>query len=80
MSKNKELCKVMTINELFGIRVREQRIALNLSQEKLANIADIDRTYLPDIENGKRNVSLVVAEKIAKALNVPLTSLLEDYG
>ena len=68
MSKNKELCKVMTINELFGIRVREQRIALNLSQEKLANIADIDRTYLPDIENGKRNVSLAVAEKIAKAL------------
>ena len=63
----------MTINELFGIRVREQRIALNLSQEKLANIADIDRTYLPDIENGKRNVSLAVAEKIAKALNVPLT-------
>lgn len=63
MSKNKELCKVMTINELFGIRVREQRIALNLSQEKLANIADIDRTYLPDIENGKRNVSLAVAEK-----------------
>ena len=51
----------MTINELFGIRVREQRIALNLSQEKLANIADIDRTYLPDIENGKRNVSLAVA-------------------
>ena len=66
----------MTINELFGIRVREQRIALNLSQEKLANIADIDRTYLPDIENGKRNVSLAVAEKIAKALNVPLTKLL----
>ena len=61
----------MTINELFGIRVREQRIALNLSQEKLANIADIDRTYLPDIENGKRNVSL--------ALNVPLTKLLETH-
>ena len=69
----------MTINELFGIRVREQRIALNLSQEKLANIADIDRTYLPDIENGKRNVSLAVAEKIAKALNVPLTILLETH-
>lgn len=69
----------MTINELFGIRVREQRIALNLSQEKLANIADIDRTYLPDIENGKRNVSLAVAEKIAKVLNVPLTKLLETH-
>ncbi len=70
----------MTINEIFGKRVKDKRLELNLSQEKLANIADIDRTYLPDIENGKRNISLVVAEKIAKALNVPLISLLEDYG
>ncbi len=68
----------MNINKIFGIRVREKRIALNLSQEKLANMANIDRTYLPDIENGKRNVSLTVAEKIAKALNVPLTKLLEE--
>ena len=63
----------MNINEIFGLRVREKRIALNLSQEKLA-----DRTYLPDIENGRRNVSLAIAEKIAKALNVSLTKLLED--
>ena len=55
----------MNINEFFGLKVREKRIALNLSQEKLANMADIDRTYLPGIENGKRNVSLAVAEKIA---------------
>ncbi|MCD8091763.1 MAG: helix-turn-helix transcriptional regulator [Bacteroides sp.] len=53
----------MNINEIFGLRVREKRIALNLSQEKLANMADIDRTYLPDIENGRRNVSLAIAEK-----------------
>ena len=70
----------MTINEIFGKRVKERRLLLSLSQEKLANIADVDRTYLPNVENGKRNVSLVVAEKIAKALNVPLASLLEDYG
>ncbi|MCC8173564.1 MAG: helix-turn-helix domain-containing protein [Odoribacter sp.] len=69
----------MTINKIFGKRVKEERLALNLSQEKLANMADIDRTYLPDIENGKRNVSLVVAEKIAKALNVPLINLLKNY-
>lgn len=68
----------MNINEIFGLRVREKRIALNLSQEKLANMTDIDRTYLPDIENGRRNVSLAIAEKIAKALNVSLTKLLED--
>ncbi len=49
---------------------------LRLSQEKLANMAEIDRTYLPDIEKGKRNVSLLVAEKIARALGVSLKDLL----
>ena len=39
-------------------------------------MADIDRTYLPDIEKGKRNVSLKVADKIAKALDVSLKELL----
>lgn len=70
----------MNINEIFGKRVRERRLSLGLSQEKLANLADVDRTYLPDIENGKRNVSLVVAEKIAKALNIPLKELLDGCG
>ena len=70
----------MNINEIFGKRVRERRLSWGLSQEKLANLADVDRTYLPDIENGKRNVSLVVAEKIAKALNIPLKELLDDCG
>lgn len=39
-------------------------------------MAEIDRTYLPDIEKGKRNISLKIAEKIANALNVPLKDLL----
>ncbi|MBD5266624.1 MAG: helix-turn-helix transcriptional regulator [Bacteroides sp.] len=66
----------MDINEIFGNKVRAKRLSLNLSQEALANKADIDRTYLPDVEKGKRNVSLKVAEKIAQALNVPLKELL----
>ena len=60
----------MDINEVFGKKVLERRLSLKISQETLANMADIDRTYLPDIEKGKRNVSLRVADKIAKALNV----------
>lgn len=68
---------IMSINELFGIRVREKRLLLNLSQEKLANLAEIDRTYLPDIENGRRNISLKVAEKIANALEVSLCELIK---
>ncbi len=66
----------MDINEVFGKKVMEKRLSLKLSQETLANMADIDRTYLPDIEKGKRNVSLKVADKIAKALNVSLKELL----
>lgn len=80
LSTYRELCEIMTINEIFGRRVKEKRLELNLSQEKLANMANIDRTYLPEIERGKRNISLGIADKIAKALNVSLTSLLEDYG
>ena len=66
----------MDINEVFGKKVLERRLSLKISQETLANMADIDRTYLPDIEKGKRNVSLKVADKIAKALNVSLKVLL----
>ena len=66
----------MDINEVFGKKVLERRLSLKISQETLANMADIHRTYLPDIEKGKRNVSLRVADKIAKALNVSLKDLL----
>lgn len=66
----------MDINEVFGKKVLERRLSLKISQETLANMADIDRTYLPDTEKGKRNVSLRVADKIAKALNVSLKDLL----
>lgn len=66
----------MDINEVFGKKVLERRLSLKISQETLANMADIDRTYLPDIEKGKRNVSLRVADKIAKALNISLKDLL----
>ena len=66
----------MDINEVFGKKVLERRQSLKISQETLANMADIDRTYLPDIEKGKRNVSLQVADKIAKALSISLKDLL----
>jgi DNA-binding XRE family transcriptional regulator len=66
----------MDINEIFGKKVMERRLSLKISQETLANMANIDRTYLPDIEKGKRNVSLKIADKIAKALNVSLKDLL----
>ena len=65
----------MNINERFGKRIKEVRKAKGLSQEKLANLAEVDRTYLPEVERGERNISLVVAEKIANALGEKLSKI-----
>ena len=62
----------MNINQRFGTRVKALRQSKKLSQEKLANLAEVDRTYLPEVERGERNISLVVAEKIAHALGADL--------
>ena len=58
------------ITERVGARIKEQRNALDISQEKLALKADIDRNYLAGVESGKRNVSIKSLEKIINALDV----------
>jgi transcriptional regulator with XRE-family HTH domain len=68
----------MDIKEVIGNNIKLHRIAINLSQEQLANDADIDRTYLQSIEKGKRNVSINVLIRLSSALNVQLIKLLED--
>jgi transcriptional regulator with XRE-family HTH domain len=68
----------MDVNLFFGNRIKEERLKQNLSQEKLSLEADIDRTYMNDIEKGKRNVSLNIAYKLSKALNISLSNLLND--
>ena len=66
------------IKKNFGIRVKDLRISKRYSQEKLAELSDLDRTYIPGIESGKRNVSIVVVEKIAKAFNITISELLNQ--
>ena len=68
----------MDIKQKFGLKVKELRKVKNLSQEKLANLAEIDRTYLPTIEKGERNVSIEVVEKLAKALDVKIKDLFDE--
>lgn len=60
------------ITEDIGNRIRYLRKNRNLSQEKLALKAGIDRTYLAGIESGKRNATIISLEKIATALEIPL--------
>ena len=68
----------MNINQRFGTRVKALRQSKKLSQEKLANLAEVDRTYLPEVERGERNISLVVSEKIAHALGTKLSILIDE--
>ena len=56
-------------------RLRRQK---GLTQEELAFEAKIDLTYMGGIERGRRNPSLLVMARIAKALSVPLPKLLND--
>jgi transcriptional regulator with XRE-family HTH domain len=68
----------MDIKLKFGLKIKELRKLKNLSQEKLANLAEIDRTYLPTIEKGERNVSITVIEKLATALGVKIKDLFDE--
>jgi len=54
----------------FGESVRERRRRLGVSQEKLAEFADLHRTYVADIERGNRNVGLVNIIRLADDLGV----------
>lgn len=67
----------MDIRLKFGKRVRLARSKLGWSQEELAHRANSNRTYISDVERGTRNASLEVIERIAKALDVTMGSLLD---
>ena len=62
----------MDIKQIVGKRIRELRNKLGVSQEELAAIVELDRTYITSVERGKRNISIVNIEKLATALNVSL--------
>ena len=71
---------LMNIKQRFGEKVKLLRTKKGWSQEKLALEADIDRTYLPGIEKGERNVSITVVEKLAIALGLEIKDFFEEEG
>ena len=66
----------MDILETIASNIKKYRKEKGISQESLANMASIDRTYMTDIENAKRNLSIKVLERIANALEVDIKHLL----
>lgn len=61
----------------FGRRVREVRKAKGISQEKLAELAGIDRSYMGNIERGEKNVTLKKVYEICDALGVNVHDLIQ---
>lgn len=68
----------MQTTKAFGSAVRLFRETSGISQENLAERADLDRTYVSGVERGVRNPTLRIIEKLASALGVPPAKLFEE--
>ena len=65
----------MDIRILVGNKIKELRKERNLSQEDLALLSGLDRTYINSVENGRRNISIISLEKIANGLRVKIRNI-----
>jgi transcriptional regulator with XRE-family HTH domain len=67
---------VADIRKILGENVRRARLAIGVSQEALADLAKIDRTYVSGVERGVRNPSVKILARLAKALKTTPEALL----
>ena len=61
----------------FGKRIREVRVKRGLSQEALADIANVHRTYIGMVERAEKNITLLNIQKLAKALKIDIKELFD---
>lgn len=64
--------------KFLGDKIKNLRNTKNISQEKLAEITGLDRTYISGLERGLRNPSYLVLQRIAKELNIKESCFFED--
>jgi len=74
------ILNIMNIKEKFGNKVKSHREQKDISIEHLANISNVDRNYISDIEKGKRNVSIEIIEKIISAFDTDFATFFNDKG
>lgn len=66
------------LNEILATNLKQKRIELKLSQEKLAEVLNVHRNTIAFIERKKRSISLELLEKLAEVLNCQASTLIED--
>ena len=68
----------MEIQEKFGKRVKELRQEIGLSQEAFAFKCNVDRTYMTGIETGKRNISIMIIDRVINGLEISYGDFFES--
>ena len=66
------------LSQVFGKVLRSERIKINLSQEKLAELADLDRSYISLLERGLKQPSLATIFALSKALGIKPHQFIEE--
>lgn len=66
------------LRQLLAKRLKRLRLARGWSQEVLAELCGLHRTYVSDIEQGQRNIGLDNVERLAKTLDIPVSELLKE--
>ena len=61
----------------FGKKIREVRVKRGLSQEALADIANVHRTYIGMVERAEKNITLLNIQKLSKALKIDIKELFD---
>ncbi|HEU5125136.1 MAG TPA: helix-turn-helix transcriptional regulator [Verrucomicrobiae bacterium] len=68
------------VSKLLGESIRAKRIEAGLTQEQLAEKADLARNYIGNVERAEYKITVETLAKIAKALDVKLADLVRDCG
>lgn len=73
MESNLEHYKILKV---FGEKVKNRRVALGFSQQELADLSGLHRTYIGMLERGEKNISLVNIYKLSNALNTSVKEII----
>lgn len=76
--KKQDIASRNKLLSLIGKKLAKQRNLQGISQEELADMADLDRTYISGIESGKRNISVFTLKKISDALGMEISKFFNN--